>query len=221
MSAVIAEALGWNHIRPQVIMALAGVVSYPAVTSPERARDRDLLARIARGDVKALRSLYDQHAARALGVARRILKDRSEAEDIVQETFLELWRRAATYDHDRAGASAWIITIARSRAIDRLRASASASRAVSGSAATAVDPDGSLPTAALSPSDAAEQSGDRVRITRALATLPAEQRRTIELAYYQGLSQREIAAKTGDPLGTVKMRVRLGIAKLANLLREA
>jgi RNA polymerase sigma-70 factor (ECF subfamily) len=221
MHVAIAAPWGRDHIRRHVIKALAGALSHPAVRSPERVRDRQLLERVAHGDMKALRTLYDEHGGRALAVAHRILKDRTEAEDIVQETFLELWRRAATYDHDRAGAAAWIVTIARSRAIDRLRATTRATRAVSVVAGTSAAASGAaLPPPALSPSDAAERTGERIRIDRALAALPAEQRKTIELAYYEGLSQREIAATTGNPLGTVKMRVRLAMSKLAALLRE-
>jgi RNA polymerase sigma-70 factor, ECF subfamily len=179
-------------------------------------RDRELLHRAAGGDMSALRSLYKRHAGRALAVAQRILKDQTDAEDVVQETFLELWRRAAQYDHARGGAPAWIVTIARSRAIDRLRAAGSAARAVDGAAEGAARP----PPPEPEPAEAAERNAERERVGRALSELPVEQRQTIELAYFEGLSQREISLRTGSPLGTVKMRVKLAIAKLARLLKE-
>ncbi len=199
LSKSIAEAL---------VPALAG--------APERSRDRELLGRVAKGDVTALRVLYDEHAPRALAIARRILRNAEEAEDIVQETFLELWRRAHQFDGKRGGAVAWVVTIARSRAIDRLRASATAGRAVEGASNT---PD-VHPVVPPTPAEHTEARLTEARVADALAALPSEQRRTIQLAYFDGLSQTEIATKTGCPLGTVKMRVKLAIGKLATLLKE-
>jgi RNA polymerase sigma-70 factor (ECF subfamily) len=179
----------------------------------DRDRDRALLGRVARGDVRALRTLYQEHAPRAMAIAVRVLRDPQEAEDIVQETFLELWRRAGQYDGARGGAVGWIVTIARSRAIDRLRSAGAAGRALEGASETHV------PLTLPSPSDCLEQRRDQARVADAMAMLPAEQRQTIELAYFEGLSQSEIAARTGNPLGTVKMRVKLAMGKLAAFLR--
>jgi RNA polymerase sigma-70 factor (ECF subfamily) len=182
----------------------------------EKARDRELLGRVAGGDVAALRVLYNEQAPRALAVARRILRNAEEAEDIVQETFLELWKRAPQFDGRKGGAVAWVITIARSRAIDRLRAAGTAGRAIEG-AETAVD---THPTIPMSPAEHTERRSTESRVADALAALPKEQRQAIELAYFDGLSQTEIATKTGSPLGTVKMRVKLAIGKLATLLKD-
>jgi RNA polymerase sigma-70 factor (ECF subfamily) len=147
-----------------------------------------------------------------MSVAQRVLGARSEAEEVVQETFVQVWRQASTYDARRGGALAWITTIARSRAIDRLRSRAAAERVV----ASIDDP--APASAPIPPLEAAEQRQVRERVIAALAELPAEQRSVLELAYYEGLSQSEIASRLGDPLGTVKTRVRLGLAKLATLL---
>jgi len=130
---------------------------------------------------------------------------------VVQETFIQVWRQAASYDSRRGGAMAWIATIARSRAIDRLRARAAAGRAE----AVVHEPD---PPSVPAPLEIAEQRQLRERVQGALAELPEEQRSVLELAYFQGLSQSEIAGRLGHPLGTVKTRVRLGLAKLASLL---
>ena len=172
--------------------------------------------RVAAGDVAALRALYDEHAPRAIAIAMRILRNVEEAEDVVQDTFLEVWRRSAQFDDARGTAVAWIVTIARSRAIDRLRATQTAGRALDGVVAN----EDVMRTALPSPVDRIEERHDGARVATALAALPALQRETIELAYFEGLSQSEIAAKTGTPLGTVKMRVKLAINKLTGLLKE-
>jgi RNA polymerase sigma-70 factor (ECF subfamily) len=184
------------------------------VVAPDRSRDRELLARVARGEIAALRQLYDEHAPRAMAIATRVLRDQNEAEDVVQETFLELWRRAPQYDVCRGGAVAWVVTIARSRAIDRLRSSGAAGRALEGAADVATPAPLPLPCAET------ERRRDQIRVAEALATLPPEQRRTIELAYFEGLSQSQIAAQTGNPLGTIKMRVKLAMKKLSILLKD-
>jgi RNA polymerase sigma-70 factor (ECF subfamily) len=151
-----------------------------------------------------------------MSIAQRILRLPQEAEDVVQDTFVEVWRRAGQYDSDRGGAAGWIVTIARSRAIDRVRAHGTAGRALEGAAGV----DGVAPAALASPAAATEERRDEARVVNALAALPAEQRETIELAYFEGLTQSEIAVKTGNPLGTVKMRVKLAIKKLTGLLKE-
>ena len=146
-------------------------------------RDRELLGRVAQGDVAALRVLYSEQAPRALGIARRILRHAEEAEDIVQETFLEVWRRAAQFDRRKGGAAGWVITIARSRAIDRLRAAGTAGRAMDGAEIAAE----THPTIPLSPADHTERRSTESRVADALAALPKEQRQAIELAYFDGL----------------------------------
>jgi RNA polymerase sigma-70 factor, ECF subfamily len=213
MGAELPLAIWAPNIEECLTKFVAAVPSGPT----DRARDRDLLARVARGDVAALRSLYDQHAPRAITIAYRILRNREEAEDIVQETFLEVWRRAAQFDPGRGGAVAWVVTIARSRAIDRLRARSIAGRTI---ASAAEEAEAMSPVAPPTPALEAERRRDERRIADALGALPPAQRRTIELAYFEGLSQSEIAARTGCPLGTVKMRVKLAMAKLAALLGD-
>jgi RNA polymerase sigma-70 factor (ECF subfamily) len=204
---------GAPNIEECLTRFVAAVSSGPG----DRARDRELLERVARGDVGALRAIYDQHASRAITIAFRILRNREEAEDVVQETFLEVWRRAAQFDSARGGAVAWVVTIARSRAIDRLRARTIAGRTI---ASASEDADGLLPLPPPSPAVETERRRDERRIAAALVELPPAQRRTIELAYFEGLSQSEIAVKTASPLGTVKMRVKLAMAKLAELLGD-
>ena len=170
------------------------------------------MERCARGDATALRLLYDRLAPRALALAQRIVRVPGDAEEIVQEAFLQVWRRASEYDPARGDPDAWVVTIVRSRALDRLRARASVERTVLASAAEPVQP------SAVSPLEDAERRVERERITTALATLPVEQRSCLELAYYEGLSHSQIAERTGAPLGTVKTRLKLAVDKLGALL---
>jgi RNA polymerase sigma-70 factor, ECF subfamily len=177
--------------------------------------DRELLGRVARSDGAALRQLYDRYGGRVMAVAMRILSSRSEAEEVVQEAFVDVWYRATQFDPARGSAETWIVAIARNRAIDRLRSRASQSR-IKAEVGRAVE-DG--PRAAT-PLESAAEKETRHRVEKALAELPEEQRRVVELAFWRGLSQTEIAAETGDPLGTVKGRARAALEKLARLLPE-
>jgi RNA polymerase sigma-70 factor (ECF subfamily) len=161
-----------------------------------------------------MRALYARCAGRAYGLVLRILHVRADADEVLQETFLELWRRARDFDPARGGLDSWVATIARTRAIDRLRSVASGSRLLQG-AADQPPPVSALPT---DPREAAEAAQQRVRVERALQALPPEQRSVVELAYFEGLSQSEIAERTGTPLGTIKTRARLALTKLAQLL---
>ncbi len=201
----------------------AGVLTFLAVRvgqaapgpSAEAGEDARVLAAVARGDRGGLRTLYERHAGRALAIALRILHSHAEAEEVVQDSFLEVWRRAAQYDESRGSAGVWIATIARSRAIDRVRARGTAERTAS---AAADEPRGEADEGVL---EEVEQRSARERIAAALGELPAEQRTAIELAYFEGLSQREIAARTGAPLGTVKSRIRIALGRLASVFGAA
>lgn len=175
--------------------------------------DNDLLHAVARGDEAALATLYDRYASILLGLVLRILHSRGEAEDVLQEVFLQVWRRAHDFDESRGRAFTWLVTLARSRAIDRLRSLDARGRAATASAAEASEQVGDASLDALR----AEQS----EIVRAaLAQLSEEQRTTLLLAYQEGLTQTEIAERLKQPLGTVKTRTRAGLLKLRELLRD-
>lgn len=164
-----------------------------------------------------MRGLYARCAGRAWAVVLRILGSRADAEEVLQEAFLEVWRRAREFDPSRGGLETWVMTIARTRAIDRLRALGTVAR-VTADAAAQPPPVSATPP---DPSEQAVQRQDRERVAAAMRELPPEQRQVVELAYFEGLSQREIAERTGDPLGTVKTRARLALEKLASLLGES
>ena len=175
--------------------------------------DGDLLRAVAAGDQAALLALYDRYARLAFALAYRVLGDGPSAEEVVQDAFLQVWRRAGAFDPGRgSNARAWLLTIVRHRAIDlRRRAASRSSRDV---ALEAVEP----VLAGPDPWDEVLATLERDRVRAAVTDLPAEQRQAIELAYYEGLTQREIAERTGLPLGTVKGRLRLGLQKLAAAL---
>jgi RNA polymerase sigma-70 factor, ECF subfamily len=178
---------------------------------PSQIEDNDLLHAIARGDEAALAACYDRYRIILFSQVLRILSDREEAEDCLQEIFLQVWRRARDFDESRGRAFTWLVTIARSRALDRLRASGSRLRLVNDAAQAPHEEVG----------DAAKevvQAEEGAIVRAALAELPEEQRRTLLLAYFEGLTQTEIAARLGDPLGTVKTRMRSGMIKLRELL---
>jgi RNA polymerase sigma-70 factor, ECF subfamily len=180
---------------------------------PEQAQASDvkLLHAIARGDEGALARLYDAYRVILFGLLVRILNSREEAEDILQEVFLQVWRRAGDFDEKRGRPFTWLVTLTRSRAIDRLRLLAARQRL-----AAAAERD--QPDQASDAFSDTVKSGQREIVRQALAELPEEQRQTLMLAYFEGLTQSEIASKLGAPLGTVKTRMRSGMIKLRTLL---
>lgn len=180
---------------------------------PPQIADDDLLQAVSRGDESALARLYDRYRLILFGLILRILHDRSEAEDVLQEVFLQVWRRAHNFDSARGRAFTWLVTIARSRALDRLRALGSRSKLVDSD-----EPPGTDQFLDTAEELVKSEQGEIVR--QALRELPEEQRRTLLLAYFEGLTQAEIAERLGHPLGTVKTRMRSGLIKLRDLLRD-
>lgn len=183
--------------------------------TPDEAQtsDSELLHAVARGDEAALASLYDRYRLILFGLILRILHSRPEAEDILQDVFIQVWKTAANFDESRGRPFTWLVTLARSRSIDRLRALGSRQRIA----------DEASQAAPESISDAAAdalQSEQRGVVRAALGELPAEQREALVLAYFEGLTQTEIAARLNAPLGTVKTRMRSGMTRLRELLGE-
>lgn len=181
-----------------------------------RARDQDqvdLVRAIAAGDQSALAALYDSTNRLVYGLVMRVLGDVSSAEEVLLDVYTQVWRQAASYDTSRGSPLAWITTIARSRAIDRLRSGWQDQQRKE-----PLDAIGEAPAQADNPEDATVASERQRFVRAALATLSPEQREVIELAYYSGLSHSEIATKLNQPLGTVKTRTRLGMMKLRDAL---
>jgi RNA polymerase sigma-70 factor (ECF subfamily) len=173
-----------------------------------------IVARLAAGEVEALADLYDRHAALVYGLARRILRNDADAEDVVQEVFAQVWRTAARYDRARGSVIGWLLVMTRTRALDKLRR-----RQARPDSNPSALPE-TLHAGDTSPHDvmiSAEQAGV---VREALNNLPPPQRTALELAYYEGLTQTEIAARLSEPLGTVKTRMRTALETLRARLRQ-
>lgn len=171
-----------------------------------------LLQRIANGDREAFPQLYDRYAPLVFTFATRLLRVRSDAEDLLQEVFLQVWRQAQSYQQDRGSPEAWIIMITRSRAIDKLRSLRRRDES------TVPSQDSSQLDGRTTPEGGTAASEARLTVDSALSRLPESQRIVIELAYFDGLTQSEIAARVGEPLGTVKTRLRVGLRRLREFL---
>ncbi len=177
--------------------------------------DSTLIEKMLAGDEGALSAVYDRYSAMLFGTLVRILRDAPAAEEVLQDVFLQLWRGAARFDAMRGSLPAWLLVIGRNRAISRLRGS--------GSREVLEEEDGDyagILVSAHNIEDEASRTELRENLTAALATLPAEQRQAIELAYFEGMTQTEIAARTGSPLGTVKTRVRTAMQSLKRILDD-
>ena len=184
----------------------AGLTYHSPVTSSSCGSEEEWIAQVADGDADAFAHLYDAWSSRLFALILQIVVDRAQSEEVLQEVFLEVWRTAGSFSPARGSARAWLVTMARRRAIDRVRSSQSSRDRESRWRDYMPDVDLTL-----------QQVEDRLegeQVRRALEAVGEPYRSTIELAYFTGLTHREIARRTGTPLGTVKTRIRDGIARL-------
>lgn len=172
-----------------------------------------MVARIARGDASALSELYDRFSGLLLALSRRILGDEAEAEEILQEVFLQVWNQAGRYDRSRSSVSTWLVLITRSRSIDRLRSRQVKERTLD----HLKQENGDRHTSPEGPASVLLDER-RQRLRQEMSLLPPEQKQILELAFFKGMTQSEIANGTGIPLGTVKTRTLLAMKKLRNAL---
>jgi RNA polymerase sigma-70 factor, ECF subfamily len=175
--------------------------------------DQELAAELAAGSHEALAVLYDRYAGLAYGVAMRVLGDPGRAEDAVQESFINVWNRAASFDADRGSLRAWLLTTVRNRCIDYLRGRGAHERREQ-----ALKPDSAHAVSSSDPWREVALSLEQTAVRDAMASLPIEQRQVIELAYFGGYTHTEIAGLARVPLGTVKGRMRLGLEKMSSYL---
>lgn len=187
------------QVRPAIVVRVADILE-------------QALVRAAAGDQRAFAELYDATAPRVFGLVLRILVDRAQAEEVAQEVYLEAWRRAQRFDPERGAAISWLLQIAHARAVDRVRASQSQRDRDARIGVRDTD----VPIDEVA--ERVETSMESARAKRALAELSPAQREAIELAYFGGLTQTEIAERIGAPLGTVKTRMRDGMRRLREIL---
>ena len=165
--------------------------------------DAVLLTRMGQRDENAMEEIFRRYSGAVYSVALRVLRDRGQAEDVLQEVFLQLWRHPVAFAQQRGSLGGWLVVVARNRAIDLLRRRKLTDPVEEGALASS-----------LNVADEAERNTTMQKVRQAIAGLPDEQRKTLELAYFEGLSHTEIASRTGDPLGTVKTRIRQGLISL-------
>ena len=181
-------------------------------SAPER--DGELLRRIAAGDRAAFAEFYDRHSTLMFSVACKILNDQSEAQDVLQETFVQVWEKAGKFDPNLGRASSWVATLTRNKSIDRIRASQRRGRL-----AEEAGVETAIANEAADTANEAVHGHDKARLIQSAITgLPLEQRKAIELAYFSGLTQHEISEQLKEPLGTIKARIRRGLVKLRDEL---
>jgi RNA polymerase sigma-70 factor (ECF subfamily) len=180
----------------------------PVLRAAEEPSDADLLQRVARSDRAAFEILYARYARAVLSLALRLLRDRGRAEDATQETFTAVWRSAKSYKPERGPGAPWLFAVARNAIVDRARARTD----------IPVEHGEDTASSELGPGDKAEQAWLQWRVHVAMVELPERERVALELAYWSGLSQSEIAERLGVPLGTVKTRTRAALARLAQML---
>lgn len=175
---------------------------------------RDLLGRIAERDESALAELYDETSSTVNGLALRMLTRVEDAEEVTLDVYNQVWRIAGSFDRDRGSVIAWLMTLARSRSLDKIRARTSRDRLVDSM------PDYfDAPSREHDPESQTSLGQQKALVRRALAELPSDQRRALELAYFRGMSHSELAEQLGEPLGTVKTRIRLGMMKMRELMQ--
>jgi RNA polymerase sigma-70 factor (ECF subfamily) len=196
-------------LRLPCVVSEGGLVGRPAAAGVPTAdaADGELIQRAGNGDRSALETLYKRYARSVYGLALRRLGDRGRAEDAVQETFASIWRAAKSYRPERGPGAPWLYAVARNAIVDRSR--------VRNEPAVEVQDE---PSDESGPAELAERSWLQWRVHRALEELPENEREVIALAYWSGLSQSEVAARLGIPLGTVKTRTRSGLQRLAGIL---
>ena len=203
-------------IRRRLTQARSGLDMTMHASDPT---DVDLLQRIAARDTAALAELYDRHSRLLFGLIVRIVGDRSEAEEILQEAFVRVWTRAEIYDARMGTPLPWIVRVARNRAIDRLRARRS--RAAIDTPAPAAHIAEAVPASDIQGPEAVVLDAERRQaLTDALADLPAEQRQLIQAAFFEGHTHSELARRFGLPLGTVKTRIRTGMIAMRQRLEH-
>lgn len=186
----------------------------PAYAAEDRDLHAGLLVEVARGDRGAFEQLYRATSSRLFAICLRLLPDRAEAEDVLQEVYTSIWHKAEQFDPDRASAMAWMAMVARNRAIDRLRSPSHTVRT------TTIELGDELPDGGATPADEAEAHTDRERLQRCMQRLDDRRRGLIRTAFFEGATYEELARRSGAPLGSVKSWIRRGLMQLRTCLEQ-
>jgi RNA polymerase sigma-70 factor (ECF subfamily) len=214
LSSAISPAAGEWHAR--ALPENAACRSMTPTQESDRQYDAQLLARIASGDEAAFGTLYDRFSPGLYSFVLKMVRDEKEAEDVLQEGFSHIWRRATTYDPARSSPFTWAVMILRNKAIDRLRVRQRLDRTVEKVTAEFSHAPGTDDTSATE----AERHEEGSLVRSALTRIPEEQKQAVELAFFGGLTHEQIADKLGAPLGTIKARIRRGLLKLREYMQE-
>jgi RNA polymerase sigma-70 factor (ECF subfamily) len=187
-------------------------------STAQQMMDQEMIARINRRDQDAFSALYDRLSGPLYSLAMKMLGDPVEAQDALQDVFIQIWTRAGSYDAQLSSVFSWAVLLTRSRVIDRLRARGRRLRIVAGSTEDEEHGGATDASTVESAADTAEKSDEAARVRYVLTNLPSEQREAIEMAFFEHLTHHEIAARLGQPLGTIKARIRRGLLKLRERL---
>ena len=205
-----------HSVSLDLLPLFCSILAFDGMSEPDLDLERDVerLRRIAGGDRSAFSDFYDQYSGLLFSIAIKVLNDTKEAEDVLQEVFMQIWNKADAYDPLLGKPASWAVTLTRNKAIDRIRASQRRSKLLEQATVEAnVTPDHSP-----SPNETLHGRENAEKIRSVVAALPADQRRAIELAFFSGLTQDEIAKTLQEPLGTIKARIRRGMLKLREKL---
>lgn len=209
-----AEDASRTH-PPRVVVRMTELGTNPSPDDRQK-DDARLVQRMAQGDKTAFAEIYDRFSRPLYATAMRIVNDAAEAQDVVHDVFITLWEKATTFEVERGSAFGWAVTLVRNRAIDRVRMRRRRSELLAASAPADLGYEENAPGTGA---DESAALGDQAHVVRAaVATLPLEQKRVLELAFFSGLTQQEIAERISEPLGTVKARIRRGLLKLRDSL---
>ena len=190
-----------------------------AEETSQQISDREMLLRVCDGDQASFSALYDRLSGPLYSLALKMLGDPSEAQDALQEVFVQIWSRAKAYDPEKSSVFSWAVLMTRSRAIDRLRARARRLRVVGSTADEVTHSEATDASTVESAADTVNKNDEAAHVRSLLNNLPEEQRQAINLAFFGHLSHHDIAARLGQPLGTIKARIRRGLLKLREQIR--
>lgn len=208
-----------SRTTSRFLQSFSPYAHFVTASASQTNNDAALIEAMGRGDERAAAQLYDRHSGVLFALAVRIVGEGADAEDVVLDAFTQAWNTASRYESHRGSVIGWLLTITRTRALDVVRARGRRAKAVDAASRSMGDEPIAVAGASASAADVVEQNERASAVTSAMSVLSGQQRHAIELAFFEGLTHTEIAEKLGEPLGTIKTRIRLGMLKLRDVLR--